>query len=428
VTGQDALAKFAEGRGLAFSKTAELPEQGSTLSRDSGRVEGAATGALPGGIEGTLAHFTYTYTWTDSDNDTHTETRRFTLVVTRIPESIGFLPYFGFSGRGSNLSPTAGGEEMEKVDLGDAERLKDSSAYVYKGTSKNWLMQLLSPAMLDWLARSDDGFGFELADGVLCAGRDGYTGDPATLTTICEDAAHVATAIREESMEEVGTGGADTEAAKNPKAADAQMEAALREVAVEPPPDLTAAVSTFRSHVRSSPYTLFRALRFGALLTLVLNIPGAAVPIVLSVQGEFALLAAIEVGLLLIFSFFAFRSRVRDCGTQYAEEAFYRAYAKGRELKLEEPLHFAATHAEAKLPFKPDRVLTGPLPGGPTTGSLVLSGDGSKRADRIAVVAGPKGPVAEAELRADPPPLSAKTLDSYAERLTKELTAAATAK
>ena len=122
--------------------------------------------------------------------------------------------------------------------------------------------------------------------------------------------------------------------------------------------------------------------------------------------------------------FFAFRSRVKSCGTRYAEEAFYRAYAEARELRLEEPLHFAATHAEAKLPFKPDRVFTGPLPNGPTTGSLVLVGDGSKRDDRIAVVAGPSGPVAEAELRAEAPGISAKLLDSYTESLTKELAAA----
>ena len=67
---------------------------------------------------------------------------------------------------------------------------------------------------------------------------------------------------------------------------------------------------------------------------------------------------------------------------------------------------------------------TGPLPNGPTTGSLVLVGDGSKRDDRIAVVAGPSGPVAEAELRAEAPGISAKLLDSYTESLTKELAAA----
>ncbi len=55
------------------------------------------------------------------------------------------------------------------------------------------------------------------------------------------------------------------------------------------------------------------------------------------------------------------------------------------------------------------------------SGSLALSGDGSKRSDRVAVIAGPRGPVAEAELQAEAPGLSATTLDGYAERLAKEV-------
>jgi hypothetical protein len=41
---------------------------------------------------------------------------------------------------------------------------------------------------------------------VLCAGRDVYVTDAAALTTVCEDAAHIAGAIREESVEEVEGG------------------------------------------------------------------------------------------------------------------------------------------------------------------------------------------------------------------------------
>jgi hypothetical protein len=424
VPGSDPLSRFAEGRGLAFSATADLPEQGATLTRSDGRVEAAVTGTLPGGVEGTLVHFTYTYTWTDSDDHTQTETRRFTLVVTRIPESIGFVPYLGFSGPGSHLSASAGGEDMAPIHMDKSEVLKRASAFAYKGTRETWLAQLLSPAMWQWLERCDEDFGFELANGVLVVGREDYLTEEPQLTAVCEDAAHLASALREESLEEVGTGG-EAEAAKDPDAEDPRMEAALRDVAVAAPADVTAAVPAFTSHARSSPYTLFRALRFAVLLTLVLNVPAVAVPIILIGESQWVLLAAIEGALILLIFFFAFRSRVRACGTKYSEEAFYRAYAAERELKLEEPLHFAAGHVEAKLPFKPDRVFSGPLPGGPTNGSLVLAGDGTKRSDRIAVVAGPNGPVAEAELRAEAPGISAKLLDSYAERLAKELAAAA---
>lgn len=69
-TSADSLQKFAETHGLAYAERVDLPQQGSTLSHSDGKVEGAATGKLPGGIEGSLIHYTYTYTWTDSDDHT----------------------------------------------------------------------------------------------------------------------------------------------------------------------------------------------------------------------------------------------------------------------------------------------------------------------------------------------------------------------
>ncbi|HEX8754107.1 MAG TPA: hypothetical protein VF731_11895, partial [Solirubrobacterales bacterium] len=77
---------------------------------------------------------------------------------------------------------------MQKVALPDVEGLGHCTAYAYKGTSQSWLTQLLSPALIDWLARSEDDFGFELANGVFCAGRDSYVADEAGLTTLCEEA------------------------------------------------------------------------------------------------------------------------------------------------------------------------------------------------------------------------------------------------
>ena len=415
----DAIAEFAKLHGLAFSERAELPEQGDLLCRD-GVVEGAATGGLPGGIEGTLAHLTYTYTWTDSDDHTHSEERPFTIVVTRVPESIGFMPYMGFAGDGTKLSGLAGElDEMQKVDLGGHKGLKGARAFAYKGASQSWTLQVFSPALIDWLARSDDEFGFELAAGVLCVARDTYLNVPEKLETLCGDAAHLAGVIREESLEETATGGAEAEAAKDPKLADPKMDAFLAHVDSGTPESVGAATGQFAGALRTSPATFLGSLGVAIGLALVLNIPGAAIPIVLSVQGAYALLAAIEGALVLIIFFFVFRSRVRKSSQKYAAEAFFRAYAKRRELTLEEPLRFAATHAEAKLPFKPDRVFTGMLPGG-VNGSLVLVGDGSKRADRIAVVAGPQGPVAESELQAEPQGLSAKDLDTYLEQLAGE--------
>ena len=413
------LARFAKSHGLTCAEKVDLPQQGATLTQGSGKVEGAVTGALPGGIEGTLARFVYVYKSTNSDGQTTEERRPFTLVVTSIPESIGFVPYLGFSGPASKLDEGAGGEDMVPIEMEHVKALKGYAASAYKGVSERWLAQLLSPAMVQWLGRCDADFGFELASGVLIAGRNGYLEEPRELEAACKDAAHLAGAIREESLEEVGTGG-ESEAARDVRFADPEAEAALKAVPLPSPADLTTARAEFAAHLRGSAATLFRAVRSGLLWTLVFNVPAVALPIVFIANGFYLPLAIIELAIFLLIATFSFRSRVRNGAQKLAAEAFYRAYAADRELELLEPLGFLATHAEAKLGFKPDRVFSGVLPGG-TNGALALSGDGSKRSDRIAVIAGPRGPVAEAELQAEEPGLSATTLDDYANRLSVEV-------
>jgi len=413
------LARFARSHGLTYAESADLPDQGATLTQGSGRVEGAATGTLPGAVEGTLIRFTYVYKWTDSDNHTREEDRPFTLVVTQVPESIGFVPYLGFSGPASNLDEDAGGEDMAPIEMEHVKALKGFSAKAYKGVSERWLAQLLSPAMVQWLGRCDADFGFELASGVLVAGRGGYLEDPLKLVALCKDAAYLADAIREESLEEVGTGG-ESEAARDVRFADPRTETALQEVQVPSPADIGAAQAEFAGHLRGSAGTWLRAIRSGVLWTLVFNVPAIAIPIVLLANDLVVPLVIFEAAMFFLFAFFSFRGRVRDGSRKFAAEAFYRAYAKDRELSLEEPLGFLATHAEAKLGFKPDRVFSGVLPGG-MSGALALAGDGSKRSDRIAAIAGPRGPVAEAELQAEAPGLSATTLDEYAKRLSAEV-------
>jgi len=413
------LVAFAENHGLAYADTAKLPQQGATLTQANGQVEGAVNGALPGGIEGTLARFTYVYKSTDSDNHTTEETRPFTLVVIAIPESIGFVPQLGFAGPASKLYSRAGGEEMAPIAMKHVEALKGASAYAYKGVSENWLAQLLSPAMVQWLGRCDDDFGFELNSGVLVAGRSRHLEDPRQLEDLCKDAAHLATAIREESLEEVDTGG-ESEAARDPHFGDPRTAAALQAVPLDSPPNTVAAQPAFASHLRSSARVYLLSLRMALLVVLLLNVPSIAIPILLIDSGEYLILAALELGLIALIASFSFRRRVRDGARELAAEAFYRAYANDRELALEEPLRFLATHAEAKLSFKPDRVFTGMLPGG-LSGSLALIGDGSKRSDRVAAIAGPRGPIAEAELQAEAPGLSAKAIDAYSESLTKEV-------
>ena len=422
--GSDALTKFAEQRGLAYAATAQLPEQGATLA-ENGKVDGAASGKLDGDLDGTLAHYSYVHTYTDADNHTHSETRHFTIVVAELPESIGFVPNLGFSGSASQFSPMAGSSQTESVDLGENRALDGCSAFAYRGTSKTWLPQLFSPALLDWLARSDEDFGFELANGVLCVGRSSRLDDAQGLEGVWKDGGHLAAAIRKECMEEVESGDAAADSAQEVNARDDRMEAALAAARVPSPEAVGSARPAFNSVLLRKPSTYFGGIGRGIAIWLVVNLFLLALTINVYVQADSttqSVTTAIEAVLLLLFVFFGLRRVVRGRSEKYAAEAFYRAYAADRNLTLEPPLHFAATHAEAKLPFKPDRVFTGTLPGG-LEGSLALSGDGSKRSDQIAMVAGPRGPYATEELQAEAGGITAKLLDGYVQKLEEAVTA-----
>jgi hypothetical protein len=316
---------------------------------------------------------------------------------------------------------------MRGVDLGDSAALDGCDAAVYKGTKEGWLEQLLSPALLEWLGRSDPDFGFELANGVLCVGRSARLASSAEIGRVWKDAAHLSAAIRKESMEEVEAGDADTDAAEEVGAADARMEAALAEAKVPSPEAIGAARPAFNGVLLRKPSTYVGGFGRGLAVWLVANLFLSALTINVYVQAESSVknvTTAIEAALLLLLILWGVRRVVRGRSEKYAAEAFYRAYAADRGLKLEPPLRFAATHAEAKLPFKPDRVFTGRLPGG-LDGSLALSGDGGKRSDRIAMVAGPKGPFAEEELQAEAGGITAKLLDDYVTKLEEAITAPA---
>lgn len=194
------LAEFAKAHRLELAEGGVLPAVGGLLSRDSLVVHETAVGQLRDRVEGTVALLTYTY----RSNDT-THHRDLTVAVVRVPESIGFAPYLA-DATGRSYGIAAG------VDAKKIESSGGASVYADRGIDEGWLGELLSPALADWLARSPEGFGWELADGLLVASRQGHL--TAELDRLCDDAVHLAAAIRGESLEEVETGAAARSAAK----------------------------------------------------------------------------------------------------------------------------------------------------------------------------------------------------------------------
>jgi hypothetical protein len=316
------------------------------------------------------------------------------------------------------------GSSPEQVKLEEGDALEGTTLYAYKGSSHEWLTELFSPALIDWLARSEDDFGFELCNGVLVVSRDGYLSSPSDLETLCSEAAHLAAALRKESLEETATGGAKGTAAKEVDEDAVKARALVAKVKLSSSPqDLTAAKGELHGHALRSAGTLGSAAARALLIVAVVNFFGAAIPIFAVVNHSLGPLLIGEGVLFLIVFLLVYHSKANKLAENASREAFFEGYAASRKLKLEDPLEFAATHAQAGIPFKPEHVVSGRLPGG-IDASLAWEGTGAKRSDKIAVIGGEKGPIASCELKSETPVLSAADLDRFAEQLGKELAGA----
>jgi hypothetical protein len=403
------LAEFAKAHGLAMDGKTKLPAQGALLSRDTLEVAEAAAGNLPGGEPGTICHLTYTYR---SDDDTHTVHR--TAVVEHVAESIGFAPYMA-----SAAAAMRGGIAMKTR----SPKLEgDLNLRVAEGVDDGWLAELFSPALTEWILRSPDDFEWELANGVLTVSRDEHLTNESDLTRLCEDAAHLAAAIREESLEEVDSGEATRTAVKTKR--DPQQVLMDRMLPLvkfdQPPADIAASRGQFRELVVRHPSTYFISIWMTIVWTLVINVVGGGIfGLLLNLPNPGRAVLIFEILVLSIVGFLIFRHEINDRSQLLSVEAFWREYAKARGLRPEDPGVFAATHAKAELPGNPTRVLTGTFNG--VNGSLMVTGDGFKRGDSIALVAGPSGPTATADFDVSAPGASVKALDSYSAKLADEV-------
>ncbi|MFL5870661.1 MAG: hypothetical protein ACJ75R_06235 [Solirubrobacterales bacterium] len=402
-----ALDEFAKAHGLTVEAHPDLPTEGALLGESDLECHGAVSGALPGGEPGTVAHLSYTYR---SNDHTHTVER--TAVILRVPESIGFAPYLGTD------SVVAVATKARKLDGGASVRVAD-------GVDDGWLTEVFSPALSDWLARSPADFKWELANGVLCASRDGYRGSESDLEELCSDATHLARTIREQSLQEVDSGEAPRTAAKSK--ADPTKAALLGSLLPkvqfdQPPSDVAASRRQFHEHVVRHPSIYVRSLFLTLAITVAVNIIGGGIfGLLLNLPSPGRAVLIFEAIVLAIVGYFVVRGQIRGATETLSTEAFWLEYARSRKLTIEDPLRFAATHAKAELPGSPTKVLTGTFDG--VQGSLMLTGDGFVRGDSVALVAGEQGPVASAPFEVSAPGVSVAALDSYAAKLAAELKA-----
>lgn len=402
------MQEYAQAHGLTYAERIALPTSGDLLGEDDLSVKGAAAGILAGSERGALCYLHYTYR---SDDTTHEVNR--TAAVLRVPESMGFVPYIGTARMGS------GPHMVKSVELDGGGSLR-----VDEGVNDAWLRELLSPAFTQWLQRNPDDFDWELADGVLCASREGHVRDQEKLAALCTDAARIATTVREECLEEVETGEAKRSAAKSEKrerSRDRLVDTLItRTTFANPPADVGSTRPQFREQLLRHPSTYVIALWITLLFMLGVNIIGGGIyGLLLNLGNPGRAVIVYQVILFVIIGPLVLRSQVNGLSAELASRGFWREYMRTHGLTEEDPAVFAATHAKADLPGAPKRVLRGTFGGLEAT--LMLTGDGDKRGDVIALVASETGPTASAAFDVSAPGPSTAVLDGYAERLAAEL-------
>jgi len=207
-----ALREYAEARGLVLRE--EQPWPGYVpAAQQPGPVKHAIwslAGELPGGAIGRLRHqATFGTTMGVEVKGQHT------ILVSRIPESVGYVPmlccrpdelmsgmyYWGGDGR-----------KRQSQRFESAELDRRFEVEVAPGQAQVWIYQLFSPKFVDWLAHTTPvDFGFKLDLGVLTCETPQWRGQPGSLTgeldtaaldLLLETGGLVSSRIRDEVLEE----------------------------------------------------------------------------------------------------------------------------------------------------------------------------------------------------------------------------------
>ena len=175
---EEKLQAYAAERGLTVSP--ELTFPGQPLPHEQRgpirHASWAVAGRLPGGVPGRLRHqaiFGSTFGMKIAGQHT--------IMVCRIPESVGYLPML--SVRAEGLEPSLfywAGDRRPREDVGGFESEELDRRYIVevaKGQDAAWLRQLFPPSFIDWLAANTPvDFGFRLDGGVFTCECPQYRG------------------------------------------------------------------------------------------------------------------------------------------------------------------------------------------------------------------------------------------------------------
>jgi hypothetical protein len=203
----DFFRAYSEGRGLRWMTGKNtVPPITPLLSRgDSRYTEEAFQGKLPGGMDGTLALYTYEEEQRDSDGNKTTTYVHYTIAITQVPEAAPFVREL-FCQRRVGFKFLDGAEDVfrKRQRVEQESAAVDERYEIFAGSDDdlNRVRQVLSPTFLVWLAdNSPEKFAFELVAGALVCNVKGHEKSAAQLDTLCTAASAVAKRMHEEAAE-----------------------------------------------------------------------------------------------------------------------------------------------------------------------------------------------------------------------------------
>lgn len=198
---------YAQGRRLIrISGRSSLPPATALLRKGDRRyTQELFNGTLPGGLVGSLAHYTYEDESRDADGDRQTTYYHFTLVVSQLPETAPFLSDlaiqrrsgFRFLDRAEDVFRT-----RQRVELESVEADRRFEIFIGERDDMNRARQVFTPTFVAWLAEeAHEAIAFELAAGAFAANVKGHLKTARELDEFCIDAAVIARRLHEEATE-----------------------------------------------------------------------------------------------------------------------------------------------------------------------------------------------------------------------------------
>jgi hypothetical protein len=373
------LRAWAEQQGLRYERYGVLPTVSKLLSSGeedsvSGGTparwaESLCTGRLPGGLEGTLAHFSYRVYVTDAGWDVHT----YTVIVARVLDGIRVA-------RDMEARPDWGTVLAFEREYGETEKDIDVGGLIWKVPAEEdegLVRQAVAGVPADRY--------YSLRDGMAVVALKGVVDDRETLYQHCLAAAACADGMHAVARAQRPLRPGD--ALPEPRATayrDWATAGAARVTWRDPPPDLDSAATGYAAAARRDPAVERRARRgrrilygvfFGVAVLSVLIV--AAIDAVANIQFAvatevFAFVLIMGIGIAL--------GRFAGRGAGGAEAHFRREawglnafadeYARSRGLVMEDQDEFRRRFP-MPLTGSPQRVMRGDLPGG-VPGRIVL--------------------------------------------------------